>query len=54
MNQEKHPDARLHKVISFIKSGVRIVGYILIPIDIKVAASVLIISEVIGIYEEMV
>jgi len=40
--------------VSFIKSGIRIFGYILIPINLLAAASVLIVSEVIGIIEELV
>jgi|TARA_R110000803_G_scaffold153293_4_gene218156 hypothetical protein len=51
---DKMPNQKWHQIVSFIKSGVRIVGYILIPYDLVVAASVLVISEVIGILEEMV
>jgi hypothetical protein len=40
--------------MSFIKSGVRIVGYGFLPFDIWVAAGLLIAAEVIGIVEEMV
>tara|TARA_Y100001972_G_C7603879_1_gene302629 strand:- start:273 stop:527 length:255 start_codon:yes stop_codon:yes gene_type:complete len=49
-----YPDAKKHQKISFIKSGVRIVGYILIPFNLVAAAGVLILSEFIGIYEELV
>ena len=50
-----YPDARKHKIVSFIKSGVRIAGYGLLAVDQLVAcAFVLILSEVIGIYEETV
>ena len=51
---KKYPDAKKHQTISFIKSGIRIVGYILIPFNLVAAAGVLIISEFIGIYEELV
>ena len=51
---EKLPDPRAHQIISFIKSGIRIFGYILIPFNLLAAASVLVISEVIGIIEELV
>jgi hypothetical protein len=51
---DKMPNQKWHQIVSFIKSGVRIVGYILIPYDLVVAASVLVFSEVIGIIEEMV
>ena len=51
----KHmPNQKWHKIISFIKSGIRIVGYGFIPINLTIACGVLIFSEVIGIIEEMV
>ena len=53
-NLEKMPNQKWHQIISFIKSGIRIVGYILIPFDLIVAASVLVFSEIIGIVEELV
>ena len=51
---DKMPDQKWHQIISFIKSGVRIVGYGIIPFDLVAAAIVLIFSEVIGIIEELV
>ena len=51
---DKMPDQKWHQIISFIKSGVRIVGYAIIPFDLVAAAIVLIFSEVIGIIEELV
>jgi hypothetical protein len=53
-NFQDYPDAKKHQIVSFIKSGIRIFGYILIPFNLLAAASVLVISEVIGIYEELV
>ena len=50
----KYPDAKKHQDISFIKSFIRIAGYILLPIDLFSAAGILFISEVLGIYEELV
>ncbi len=50
----KHPDAKKHQTVSFIKSAIRILGYILIPIDLISATLALILSEVVGIYEELV
>ena len=51
----KHmPNQKWHKIISFIKSGIRIVGYGFIPFNLTIACGVLIFSEVIGIIEEMV
>lgn len=49
-----HPDARKHQIVSFIKSGVRILGYLLIPYSLLLAAGVLVLSEIIGIIEELV
>ena len=51
----KHmPNQKWHKYVSFIKSGVRIAGYFLIPFSLVAATIVLIFSEVIGIVEELV
>jgi hypothetical protein len=50
----KHPDAKKHQIISFIKSGVRILGYGLLIVNLPIAVGVLIFSEVIGIIEELV
>lgn len=49
-----YPDARLHQIVSFIKSGVRILGYCFLPFELNIAAIILILSEVIGILEETV
>ena len=51
---EKIPDPKLHQQISFFKSGVRIVGYFFIPFSLVTATTLLILSEVIGIIEELV
>ena len=48
------PDPKWHKIISFIKSGVRIVGYCFIPFSLVTATILLILSEIIGIVEELV
>ena len=53
-NLEKLPDPRLHQIISFVKSGVRRLGYLFIPFNIGVAVTLLIVSEGIGIVEELV
>ncbi len=51
----KHmPNQKWHKIISFIKSGIRILGYAIIPFDLVIATGVLILSEIIGIVEELV
>ena len=54
IKKQELPDARKHQIISFIKSGVRILGYGLLVINLPIAVSVLILSEVIGIIEELV
>ena len=51
---EKMPDQKWHQIISFIKSGIRIIGYIFIPFNLVIAAIILVISEIIGIIEELV
>jgi len=55
MNKEKeYPNAKKHQIVSFIKSGIRILGYILIPFDLLWAAGILVISELVGIIEDLV
>ena len=53
-NIDKLPDPKLHQQISFIKSGLRIAGYIAIPFSVEIAVVVLVVSEVVGIIEELV
>jgi hypothetical protein len=53
-NIESMPNQYWHKKISFIKSTVRILGYGFIPFDLLVATIILVLSEVIGILEELV
>ena len=48
------PDATMHQKVSFVKSGVRILGYAFIPFNLVIATILLILSEVIGIIEELV
>ena len=50
----KQPDPKHHQALSFMKSAIRILGYIFLPIDILAAASMLSASEGIGILEELV
>ena len=53
--EQKHmPNQKWHKIMSFIKSSIRITGYILMPFDLVTAAFVLIFSEIVGILEELV
>ena len=53
-NLDKLPDPRLHQIISFVKSGIRIIGYLFIPFDLGAAVALLVVSEGIGIVEELV
>ena len=48
------PDPKLHQQISFIKSGIRILGYACIPFSLFWTTVFLILSEVVGIIEELV
>jgi len=51
----KLPDPEKHKIVSFIKSGIRIVaGLTLIAGSVVGAGVLIIIAELVGIYEEMV
>jgi hypothetical protein len=49
-----YPDARKHQIVSFIKSGIRILGYCFIPFNLVASAILLILSEIVGIIEELV
>ena len=52
--EQKHmPNQKWHKIMSFIKSSIRITGYALVPFDLVTAAVVLILSEIVGILEEL-
>ena len=53
-NLDKLPDPKKHQLISFVKSGIRILGYLFIPFDLGAAVALLVVSEAVGIVEEMV
>ena len=53
-NLKYMPNQKLHQQISFFKSGVRIVGYIFLPFNLVAATALLILSEIVGIIEELV
>lgn len=53
-HKQQLPDARKHQLVSFLKSGIRLLGYVFLPFDIVVAVTLLIVSEVVGIIEELV
>jgi hypothetical protein len=51
----KHPDAKKHKYVSFIKSGLRIIACgFLAYYEIQTAAVLFAFAEVLGIAEELV
>jgi hypothetical protein len=54
MSKQELPDAKKHQIISFIKSGIRIVGYVLLPSNIVLGAGLLLGAELVGILEELV
>ena len=49
-----HPDAKKHQLVSFLKSGVRLLGYLFLPFNLYIAMGILLVSEIIGIIEELV
>jgi len=53
-NQEHMPNQKWHRIFSFVKSAIRILGYIVIPFDLPIAALILVFSEIVGIFEELV
>jgi hypothetical protein len=51
----KHPDAKKHKNISFVKSGIRIVACgFLAYYEIQIAAVLFAFAELLGVAEELV
>jgi hypothetical protein len=54
MKKQQLPDAQKHQIISFVKSAIRIVGYAFIPYSLEAATVLLILSEFVGIIEELV
>jgi hypothetical protein len=54
INDHKIPDPKLHQQISFAKSGIRILGYVALCYSLDIAVGLLILSEGLGIIEELV
>lgn len=52
--KQDHPDPKLHQLVSFLKSTVRISGYVSLFWSVGLGAVILILSEIIGIVEELV
>jgi len=53
-HKQQLPDARRHQLVSFLKSGIRLLGYVFLPFDLTIAMGVLFFSEIVGIIEELV
>ena len=51
---KKLPDPKKHQSISFIKSTIRILGYGTLWFSLDIAVTLLILSEIVGIGEELV
>jgi hypothetical protein len=45
---------KLHREISYLKSGIRFIGYALLPFHLMSAAIVLAVAELVGVLEEAV
>ena len=54
IKKQELPDARKHQIISFVKSGIRILGYGFLWFSLDTAIILLILSEMVGIGEELV
>tara|TARA_R110000787_G_scaffold284792_1_gene399004 strand:+ start:519 stop:713 length:195 start_codon:yes stop_codon:yes gene_type:complete len=52
--KQELPDAKRHQIISFVKSGIRILGYGFLWFSLDTAIILLILSEMVGIIEELV
>jgi len=52
--KQNHPDPKKHQIVSFLKSAVRLTGYGSLIYSIGLGVFILIISEIIGIIEELV
>jgi len=48
------PDQKWHRIVSFVKSGIRMIGYCFIPFNLIMAVFFLLVSEMVGIIEELV
>jgi hypothetical protein len=50
----KHPNPKNHQRISFLKSALRFIGYLLLLLEPVAAVTILVCSEALGIMEELV
>ena len=54
MKKQQLPDAKKHQQISFVKSAIRLLGYGALWFSLDIAVILLILSEIVGIGEELV
>ena len=50
----EHPNPKKHQQISFAKSVLRITGYVVLLVEPLAAVTLLVCSEALGIWEELV
>jgi len=50
----EHPNPKKHQQVSFAKSALRITGYLALLVNPLAAVAFLVISEALGILEELV
>ena len=51
---DQMPNQKWHRRISFVKSGIRILVYVFLPFNLAVSIILLVLSEAVGIVEELV
>jgi len=54
LNNMEHPNPKNHQRVSFLKSALRLIGYLLLLIEPVAAVTILVCSEALGIAEELV
>jgi len=54
LNNKEHPKPKSHQRVSFLKSALRLIGYLLLLIEPVAAVTILVCSEALGIAEELV
>lgn len=52
--KQQPPYSKVRQISSFIKSCIRILGYVLLPMDIFAATIILVVSAAMGILEELI
>ena len=53
--ETEYPDAKMHQIVSFVKSGVRIAGCLVgVMSSVPLGFVLLLVAEIVGIVEELV